>query len=508
MNPSIQRTDTSPDQLSQLNWIISAFNLTAATFIPFWGQFADVFGRYAAIQSALLTMLLGSTLCAAAPTTAFPMLLAGRGLQGIGCAGLLIISRVILADKVSLEENAKNNTAFTIVGGVGYGIGPILGGHLTQVSWRWCFIINIPLGLAGFVLVHFLLRPELLGPSLVRRADGAPDSKVSQTFSSRIGSFDFGGQFLFLFGMGLFVLAITWGGSYYPWGNVKVIIPLAIGVVLIIFFLIWEYLMLPGRALSNRFPTQRAMVPIKLLGTRNAGFLIYINLCTGMAMYAVYYFAELYFVLVKNYSAGKAGTNLVYYMPGLGAGAYLAMFMCNRWPRQTFFPLFIGTIIEPLGITILAIAIKTNNLSLIFGMLALTGVGTGIRFMPGTLHGVGYFPTQIPQIVSLMSLSVSLGGTLATTIMLNIFNNKLSKEGISFNSASSASVTALASLPANEMEFFRNAANKGIVLSFFAITAFLWLGVVASTLLGNVKIGKNGEESKVTKKGSFFWGCF
>jgi MFS family permease len=262
-------------------------------------------------------MLVGSTLCAAAPTTAFPMLLAGRGLQGIGCAGLLIVTKVILADKVSLEENAKNNTAFTIVGGVGYGIGPILGGHLTQVSWRWCFIINVPLGVTGAVLVHFLLRPELLGPSLVR-ANNAPNAEISQTFTNRISSFDFGGQFLFLFGMGLFVLAITWAGSYYPWSDIKVIIPLATGIILITAFLIWEYFMLPGQMLSNHFPNQKAMIPLKLLGTRNAGLLMFINLCTGMAMYAVYYFAELYFVLVEGYGAGKAGTNLIYYMPGLG----------------------------------------------------------------------------------------------------------------------------------------------------------------------------------------------
>jgi MFS family permease len=277
-----------------------------------------VFGRYAAIQSALVTMLLGSTLCAAAPTDNFPMLLAGRGLQGIGCAGLLIITKVILADKVSLEENAKNNTAFTIVGGIGYGIGPTIGGYLTKVSWRWCFIINIPLGVVGLVLVHFLLRPELLGPSLVHRSDGVPDPEISQTFTARLSSFDFGGQFLFLFGMGLFVLAITWAGSFYQWTNIRVIIPLIVGIILIIAFLIWEYLMLPGHWLSNRLPTQKAMIPFELLATRNAGFLIYINLITGMAMYAVYYFAELYFVLVKNFSSSKAGVSLIMYMPGLG----------------------------------------------------------------------------------------------------------------------------------------------------------------------------------------------
>src|SRR6187402_450592 len=117
----------------------------------------------------------------------------------------------------------------------------------------------------------------------------------------------------------------------------------------------------------------------------------------------------------------------------------MAMYACNVWPLQTFFPMLLGTIIEPLGITILAVGINSDRLPLVYGMLALTGVGTGIRFMPGTLHGIGYFPNYKASIVSLMSLAVSLGGTFATTVMLNIFNNFLSKDGLSFNSAGSSS---------------------------------------------------------------------
>ncbi|CAD6445439.1 e91f15f3-b776-412b-b345-d69a89be1e64 [Sclerotinia trifoliorum] len=157
------------NQLSQLNWIISAFNLRATTFIPAWGQLADIFGRYAALQAALILTLIGSALCAGAPVTAFTMLLFGRVLQGLGCSGLLILTKVLLADKVSLKENAKNNSLFAVVGGLAYGFGPVIGGYLTQVSWRWCFIINIPIALVGMIGAHFLLRPILLGPQTIRR---------------------------------------------------------------------------------------------------------------------------------------------------------------------------------------------------------------------------------------------------------------------------------------------------------------------------------------------------
>src|SRR5688500_14873403 len=96
---------TVVDEVAQLNWIISAFNLTSAAFIPFWGQMADIFGRHASIQGSMVIMLVGSAICIGSPTNTFGLFLFGRALQGIGCAGLGVIVRVILADKVSLKEN-------------------------------------------------------------------------------------------------------------------------------------------------------------------------------------------------------------------------------------------------------------------------------------------------------------------------------------------------------------------------------------------------------------------
>lgn len=230
-------------------------------------------------------MLVGSTLCAGAPVTAFAMLLVGRALQGVGCAGLMIVTKVILADKVSLRENAKNNTVFAIFGGIGYAIGPVIGGYLTQASWRWCFIINIPIGVIGLVLVHFLLQSELLGPQPITRSDGVPESQETPSaFMAKMSTIDFGGQFLFLFGIGLLVLALTWAGSSYSWADVNIIAPLVIGCSLMAGFLVWEYFMVPGSKLAVRYPYRKAMIPLKLLFTRNAGLLIYINFITGMGM--------------------------------------------------------------------------------------------------------------------------------------------------------------------------------------------------------------------------------
>jgi MFS family permease len=311
------------------------------------------------------------------------MLLVGRALQGIGCAGLLINTKVILADKVSLKENARNNTTFTFVGGIGYGVGPVVGGYLTQANWRYCFIINIPIAVAGLVLVHFVLRKELLGPRPITRTSGDTSVEIPPTFRNKVATIDFVGQFFFLFGTGLFVLAITWAGAYYPWKDVKIIVPLVLSVVLISIFITWEYFFTPGRLLSLRYPLVRPMIPVSLIVSRNAGLLWYINFSAGMAMYAVFYFAGLYFVIVESLQPGEAGRNLIYYTPGLAVGAYAAMFACNVFPLKTWYPLALGSVIEPIGVTLLGLAVSKGNLPWVYGMLGLTGVGTGIRFMPG-----------------------------------------------------------------------------------------------------------------------------
>jgi len=204
-----------------MNWIISAFNLTSAAFIPFWGQIADTFGRHAALEMAILSIMIGSALSTSAPTRTFPVLILGRAIQGLGCAGVNVVDRVILADKVSLKDYAKNVSLFSFFAGVSYAIGPVIGGYLTNKSWRWCFGINLPVAVAGIFLVFFVLRPELLGPQpipeLLSRNGESGQGNPKYRLKARLSTIDFGGQLLFVIGIGLLILALTWGGATYTW---------------------------------------------------------------------------------------------------------------------------------------------------------------------------------------------------------------------------------------------------------------------------------------------------
>lgn len=269
-----------------MNWIISAFNLCSATFIPLWGQFFDIYGRTATLEACLVVMMIGSALCTAAPLTAFPLFIFGRALQGLSVAGITVGCKVILADKVSLKDNAKNTSIFAMFGGLSYAIGPVIGGFLTDKTWRWCFGINLPVAAIGAILVFLVLKPQLLGPQpLSDMAIEETGNAHIQRFKARMATIDYGGQFLFLFGMGLLILALTWGGAKHSWSSAAVVTPLVLGCIFLISFVGWQYFMAPNRYLSRKFPLQKPTFPWALITNRNMYILFYINFATGMGTF-------------------------------------------------------------------------------------------------------------------------------------------------------------------------------------------------------------------------------
>lgn len=253
--------------------------------------------------------------------------------------------------------------------------------------------------------------------------------------------------------------------------------------------------MVPGRFVARRFPLQRPTIPWSLFAQRNMGLLFYINFAAGMAMTAVLYYVDIYLVLVKAFTPSDAGVGLLYYTPGLGIGVYLAMYMCNIHPRQTFHPLFLGSIIEAVGITVLTWALHNGKTATIYGMMGLTGCGTGLRFMPGTLHGIGFFPNNIAPIISMMSFAVPFGGAVSMTLMGTVFNNKSGMP----KSDGETSIQAISDLQPEIEAKIRGDAKNGIVFAFIAILPFMWLCVLVAGLLGNVRITKDGQ---VDEKGN------
>ncbi|OOQ84983.1 tetracycline efflux protein [Penicillium brasilianum] len=465
------------DQISQLNWIISSFNLTSAAFLFFWAQLADLFGRHHTLQAAILVMIVGSAICTGAPTSTFSVLLLGRALQGVGAAGVNISIRTILADRISLSEYALNWTIFALVSGVGFSVGPVIGGYLTTTSWRWCFAINLPIGVVAMIVVTLVLRRDLQGPQQLPQLEGRDMSTGPRRFIARLLTIDYGGQLLFLWGFGLLILALTWAGGNYSWKSAAVLAPIIIGGILAIAWVVYERCMVPGSLMARALPKQKAMIPWDVLSQRDVGLLFLVNFSIGVAEFAVMYFMVLYFALVEKRSSSNAGISLLFFLPGIGVGAYMAMFSSNVWPRQTLPALLLGSITSSVGITVLAWAVHAGKTSLIYGMMALVGHGVGIRMNPASLHGLAYFPTMTAQISCLVSFAVPFGGLVGLTIMSTVFTNKSGLDQVD--------------------------PQRGIMWAFIAMVPVMWLSVLLTTFLGNVWIRKDGGHEVVD--GAYLW---
>ena len=358
------------------------------------------------------------------------------------------------------------------------------------------------------VLIFFLLRDELV--------QGSARDRSTNTFTIRKGlaTFDVGGTLLFLFGVGLIILGTAWAGTSYTWTSAAVLAPLIIGAILFVVFWCYEFLLEPHRALGRVFPSQVAMIPWSLFARRDTFLLAIINAASGAAIYSVFYFVGIYWTLAKGYSAGQAGVQLLFYVPGLGGGVYLAMFATNVWPRTTFWTLWLGSAIELLGVGLIAWAALTGSTGVLQGMMALAGAGTGLRFMPGTLHAAGTWPERLAAIMSLMDFAQPFGGTLALTVMGAVFNSKLAASGLgallagagagagtgtgtgnattATTGAGSGLVGALARLPPDARAATQAAFADAVHWAFVSILPFMGCCVVAATLLGNVWVRVKG----------------
>ncbi|KAG5204580.1 tRNA synthetases class II (D, K and N) family protein [Trichophyton interdigitale] len=487
------------NKLDQLNWIVTAFTLTSTAFIPAFGQLSDVFGRHFVLQLAMLLMLIGSVLCAVAPS--WGVLLLGRALQGTSASGITNLIQIILADKVSLKDNAKNSTIFQFVAGISYSVGPIIGGYLTNSNWRYCFVLTIPVAFFAHFIIYFLLRNELV--------QGSHFTKGSRrsSFLPGLATIDIGGTFLFVFSVGLLILGTAWGGVTYPWTHAAVLTPLVIGSILFVFFFVYEYLLEPGRVFGRLLPQQSPMIPSDIIKNRDTIVLAIIEFATGAAMFSVFYFISIYFTLVEGYEAGRSGLQLLYYIPGIGFGAYFAMFTCNVWPAQTFVPLSAGTIIETVGIALLTWATTTRNIPVVSGMMAVAGAGTGMRFMPATLHVAGIWPDKIAPAMSIMRFSLPFGGTLALTIMGSVFNNKMAeifrhgsgKGGLDLHNTGQ-SIESIDKLPPDIQNYVRNLAKNAVMWAFISIIPIMAISLVAVFFLGNVWIKSKKAKEEAERK--------
>jgi EmrB/QacA subfamily drug resistance transporter len=222
--PSIQRELHMT--AGQLEWVISAYALSLAAFIPLGGALGDRFGRKRFFLVGMVVFTLGSVACAL--STSDVALIGSRALQGAGGALMSALTLAILTETYPVERRAGAFGMWAAISGLGFGLGPVVGGALLSVfSWSSVFWVNVPFAVAGFVIAYVAVTES-------RNPEGRALDVVG------------------MFAVALGLLGITFGlieSSSHPWASLDVVGPLVVGVVLVVFFVLWE-----GRTSSPMLP--------------------------------------------------------------------------------------------------------------------------------------------------------------------------------------------------------------------------------------------------------------
>jgi EmrB/QacA subfamily drug resistance transporter len=272
--PAIQRDLGGGLALQQ--WVADAYLLTLGSLLLVGGSLGDLFGARRLFLTGIVAFGLTSVVCAAAPdgTT----LIAARGLQGVAGAVLTPAGLAVIATTFRGEERGAAIGAWTAWTGVAFVVGPLVGGWLvTNASWRWVFVINVPIAFATAALVVYAVPGR------------EPTDRRPQV--------DFLGGLLCVLGLGGPVFALI-EEPRHGW-TAAIVAPLAAGLALLAVFLWWE----------RRAP--RPMLPLGLFSRRNFSFANLETLTVYAGLSTLTFFLVLFVQQLAGYSALKAGMALL-----------------------------------------------------------------------------------------------------------------------------------------------------------------------------------------------------
>ena len=214
--PSIER-DFAGTSDATLSWVLSAYAIvTAALLIPA-GRLADLLGRKRLFMGGLVTFVVASALCAAAPGAGW--LIGARVVQAAGGAVLMPTSLALLLAEFSGRQRAIAVAIWSATGAVAAGAGPPIGGLLVQASWRWVFLVNLPIG-----LVTAIVATRILSESRDPQGKRFPD---------------FAGAVMLVVASSALMLAIVQGQSW-GWTSPRILALIAGSIVLSAGFLYWS----------------------------------------------------------------------------------------------------------------------------------------------------------------------------------------------------------------------------------------------------------------------------
>jgi len=372
---------------TNLEWVVNAYALAFGGLLLLGGRSGDLLGRRRVFIFGILLFSIASLLGGLA--TSQEWLLTARVLQGVGGAFAAPTALSLIA--VTFPEGPPRNRAMGVYAAMsiaGGAVGLIAGGLLVQyLDWRWVFFVNVPIGLAVAALA-----PRVLGESERRR-----------------GQFDLPGAITGSLGLAALVYglssAATSPNGVSHWGDTKVIVSLVAAVVLLVAFGIIEV------------RSRSALVPIRVLRSRDRTGAYLISLCIGTALFGMFFFLTLFVQNVWGYSALKTGISYLPMVAVIMVASAAASQLVNRIGARPL--MIIGSVLGTGGMIWLSrVTEHSTYAGGLLGPMMVTAAGMGLLFVPISLVSLTKVGNNDAGVASsLLNVGQQVGGALGLAIL-------------------------------------------------------------------------------------------
>ncbi|MGW5714899.1 MDR family MFS transporter [Amycolatopsis sp. NPDC003865] len=362
-------------------WITASYLLASTAATPLWGKLGDMLGRKRLYLVATTAFLVASALCGLARD--LPQLVAARGVQGLAGGGMIVLTFALVGDIVEPAERGRHQGRFGSVYGVASIAGPLLGGLFTDhLSWRWAFLVNVPVGLVAVVLAARAL------PAAVRR----PTARV-----------DYPGALL-LAGAATALVLITSFGPRWGWTS-----PGTLGLAAAAVALALLVIPVERRAAAP-------VLPLSMFASRTVVVASLVGFIANVAMFSVLVYLPTFLQVADGVSATLSGVHLLPLVIGLVVSQSLA----GRWvanPARLRVVLVTGMGLNVAGLLLLStLAPGTAQLALIAYFL-VAGVGIGMVPMVAlTAAQNAVSPADIGAASAVVTFARSIGAAFGVAV--------------------------------------------------------------------------------------------
>jgi EmrB/QacA subfamily drug resistance transporter len=447
--------------LNHLSWVVTAYLLASTVSTPIWGKISDLYGRKLMLQSAVVVFVVASALAGLSQTMG--QLIATRALQGLGGGGIMVLVMAVIADLIPPRERGRYAGLFGAVFGLASILGPLLGGFFTeQLSWRWIFYINLPLGIAAFVILGAVLH-------LPRHRE-----------SHRI---DWFGAALLVAGVTALLLVTVWGGQQFDWLSPEIIGLTVAGLVLLGVF-VWQ-----ERRASEPMVSMALFRDKVFTVTSGIGFVV------GFAMFGSIVYLSIYLQVVYGSTPTEAGLQLLPFMVGMLVTSIGSGLLITKFGRYKIFPI-IGTALATVGLLLFSrLGADTPYWQIAVAMLVLgTGLGNVMQVLVLAVQN-SVPPREIGSATSASTFFRSIGGSFGTAVFGAVFASRLAVElaavvpgGSLPDGGATGSLDVIRSLPSAVQDLVLDAFARAIDTTFLVAVPIMAVAFVLALFLPEVPL--------------------